>query len=142
MDDALQFSFLEIHQWRESAPTRRRTSAEIPGDEKELDQKSGMENLQIRWRWLDRVYAIPAFPTFDWAYKNIHFGHGDHRQLDVLINGFVMVEGDLGAIASWVLIGRRFLRFAVTVGRAATFGASEHKILFAGGAPTPDKCSE
>jgi hypothetical protein len=101
-----------------------------------------MENLQIRWRWLDRVYAMPAFPSFDWAYKNIHFGQCDHRQLDVLINGFVMVEGDLVAVASRVLFGRRFVRFAVTVRRAATFGASKHKILFAGDAPTPDKCSE
>jgi hypothetical protein len=134
--------FVKFINGGESAYTRRRTSAEIPGDEQELDQKSGMENLQIRWSWLDRVYAMPAFPSFDWLYKNIHFGHCDNRKLDVLINGFVMVEGDLGAIASRVLFGRRFFRFAVTVRRAAILGAPEHKILFAGDAPTPDKCSE
>jgi hypothetical protein len=33
-------------------------------------------------------------------------------------------------------------RFTVTVGRAAAFGISEHKILFARDAPTPDKSSE
>ena len=98
--------------------------------------------MQIRWRWLDRVYAMPAFPSFDWPYKNIHFGHCDHRQLDVLINGFVMIEGDLGALASRVVLGRRLFRFTVTVGRAAAFSTSEHKILFARDAPTPDKSSE
>ena len=101
-----------------------------------------MENLQIRWRWLDRVYAMPAFPSFDWPYKNIHFGHCYHRQLDVLINGFVMIEGDLGALASGVLLGGRLFRFAVTVRRAAAFGTSEHKILFARDAPTPNEGSE
>jgi hypothetical protein len=101
-----------------------------------------MENLQIRRRWLDRFYAMPGFHALDYARKNIHLGNHDKRQLDVVINQFVMIEGDLGALASRVLLSRRLFRFAVTVRRAAAFRTSEHKILLARDAPTPDKGRE
>jgi len=101
-----------------------------------------MENLQIRGRWLDQSYTMPGFPAFDSGWKSIHLGRRDNRQLDVVINHFVMTEGDLGALASGVLLGGRLFRFAVTVRRAAAFGTSEHKILFARDAPTPNKGSD
>ncbi len=101
-----------------------------------------MENLQIRGRWLERFYTMPGFQAFDCARKNIHLVRRDNRQLDMVIDHFVMIEGDLGTLASGVLLGGRLFRFAVTVRRAAAFGASEHKILFAGDAPTPHKGRE
>jgi hypothetical protein len=101
-----------------------------------------MENLQIRGRWLDQFYTMPGFPAFDGGWKSIHLGRRDNRQLDVVINHFVMIEGDLGALASGVLLGGWLFRFAVTVRRAATLRTSEHKILFARDASTPDKGSE
>ena len=69
-----------------------------------------MENLQIWWRWLDRFYVMPAFQAFDCAWKQIHLGHRDIRKLDVVINQFVIIEGDLGALASGVLLRRRLFR--------------------------------
>jgi hypothetical protein len=101
-----------------------------------------MENLQIRGRWLDRFYTMPGFQAFDGGWKSIHLGYRDNRQLDVVIDHFVMIEGDLVTLASGVLLGGRVFRFAVTDRRAAALGTSEHKILFAGDAPTPNKGSE
>jgi hypothetical protein len=118
------------------------TSAATLGDERELDQKSGVEYLQIRRRWLDRANTVPALQALDGAGRNIHFDRSDDRQLDVVIYRFVMVEGDLGAFASGILLGRRFFRFAMAVRRAAALRPSEHKILFAGDAPTPDQRRE
>ena len=73
---------------------------------------------------------------------NIHFDRRNKRQIDVVINRFVMIEGDLGAFASGILLGRRLFRFAVAVRRATAFRPAEHKILFAGDAPAPDKGRE
>src|SRR5260370_27782812 len=49
-----------------------------------------------------------------------------------------MVECDLFALAVRAL-WRRYFCFAVAVRRAATFGSSKHKVLFARDAAAPDK---
>jgi len=88
-----------------------------------------MEDLQIRWRRLDEANELPAFHALDSAERNNHFP--DHRQSDLVINRFVMIEGNLSALATGDLLGRRFLRFAVAVRRATTLRARPHEVFVA-----------
>ena len=74
-----------------------------------------MEDLQIRRRRLDQAKSVPAFCTFDCGQRSNYFDGRGKRQIDVVVNCFVVIEGDLSAFASGILLGRRFLRFAVTV---------------------------
>jgi hypothetical protein len=139
----VQFSFFV--RFTKGAGATRRDNARVRntcGDERELDQKSGMEDLQIRRRWFDRVDAVPQFQAFDGAERQVDLDRGQNRQIDVVINRLLMVEGDLVAFAPGLLLGRRLFRFAVTVRRAAALRPSEHKILLARDAPTPDKGGE
>lgn len=101
-----------------------------------------MEYLKIRWRWLDRGDAVPAFYALDCGRKSIHFRQIDDREIDVVIDRFVVVEGNLSARASGILFSWRCFRFAVAIGSAATLLPSEHKVLFAGDAASSDKSDE
>ena len=101
-----------------------------------------MEDLQIRWRWLDQNHAVPVLQALNLRERSRYFNHRDQRQIDRVINRFVVIESDLGAFASGVLPGRRLFRLAVTVWGAAALGSTEHEILLAGDAPAPDKRRE
>ena len=101
-----------------------------------------MEDLQVRWRRFDRADAGPALYALGSGNKNSHFDGRDMRHIDVMINRFVVIEGNLSAFAPSSLLGWRLFRFAVAVRRAAAFRTAKHKILFAGDAPTPNKGSE
>lgn len=97
-----------------------------------------MEDLQIRWRWLNQTNPMPAVYAFDCVNMNNHFELRAMRQIDVVINRFRMVECDMNAFASGVLLARRLLGFAASLGRAAALLTPEHKELFAGDAATPE----
>jgi hypothetical protein len=101
-----------------------------------------VEDLQIRRRRLDQDKSVPEFYTLDSMERNSHFDRYDHRQIDMVINRFVVIEGNLVAFAPRVLLGWRFLRFAVAIRRAAVLRTTEHKILLAGYVATPDKRRE
>ena len=125
-------------QFIKGVGANRRANAPVElANERELDQENRVEYLQIRRRWLRQPDAVPAFYPLDCGRRSVHFRHCDDRQINVLIDRFVMVEGDLRALASGILFGRRCLRFAMAVGRTATLRPSEHEILFAGNAAVP-----
>jgi hypothetical protein len=108
--------------------------------EGKLDQKSGMKDVEIGRRWFNWVRTVPALRSLDRASRQINLNRRGYRQVNLEIDGFLVVEGNLLALALRVLRRRRF-RFAVTVGRAAAFRA-RHEILIARDATTPNKGSE
>lgn len=98
-----------------------------------------MKGLQIRRGRLDTADAVSTCHAFDCELRNNYFGHADDRQIDLMINRLVMIEGNLVALTAGILFGRRLFRFASAVGRAASPSATKHKILFAGDASSPDE---
>ena len=98
--------------------------------------------MQIRRRRLHQAKSAREFYTLDRMERNGHFDRHDHRQIDMVINRLVLIEGNLVAFAPGVLLGWRFLRFAVAIRRAALLRTTEHKVLLAGYAATPDKRRE
>jgi hypothetical protein len=126
-------------QTRIDARTRQRSET---WDERGLNQERGVEDLQIGRRRLDQAKSVPEFSTLNSMERNSYFDRHDHRQIDMVINRFVMIEGNLVAFAPGVLLGWRFLRFAVAIRRATVLRTAEHKILLAGYAATPDKRRE
>jgi hypothetical protein len=104
-----------------------------------------MKYLQVGRRRFKRDDAVRALHARDGAERNIHFdrrGRPVHRQFDVVVNRFVMIEGDFVAFASGSLLSGRGFGFAVAVRRAAPSGSSKHKIPFARDAPAPNMGSE
>jgi len=90
-----------------------------------------MEDLQIRWRRLDQANELPAFHALDSREGNSHFNRRDERQVNVVINRFVVIEGNLIAFATGLLLGRVLFRFAVAVRRATSFRARPHEVFVA-----------
>jgi len=101
-----------------------------------------MQDLQIRRRGFDRIDPEQEFQPLDCAQRQVDLYHCDNRQIDVVIDRFFIVEGDLVAFASGVVFCRRFFRFAVTVWGAAAFRARPHEILVARDAAAPYKSGE
>jgi hypothetical protein len=90
-----------------------------------------MEDLQIRWRRLDQANELPAFHVLDSRGRNSHFDRRDHRQCNVVISRFVVIESNLGAFAPGFLLGWGLLRFAMAVRRATAFRAWPHEVFVA-----------
>jgi hypothetical protein len=74
---------------------------------------------------------VPTFNAFDHGTRNSHLDRRNHRQWDVMINGFVMIESDLGALAPGFLLGWGLFRFAMTVRQTTAFCARPHKVFVA-----------
>ena len=66
---------------------------------------------------------------------------GDHRQIEMEVDGLVMLEGDLVALARRAVF-RGCFPFAMAISRAATMCLTEHKVLFARDAAAPDQGGE
>jgi hypothetical protein len=56
--------------------------------------------LQIGWRRLCLRRAVPVIERFDRGDRRVDPDRGDDRQLNVDINGFLMVEGNLRALST------------------------------------------
>jgi hypothetical protein len=99
-----------------------------------------VEGLQIGRGWLYWIRIAPQCKRLDraqWQRKRVN---GD-RQINVDIDGFLMVESNLLAFAPCVLLCRRVL-LAMAVMRTAAFRARPHEVLFAGNATAPHKSRE
>lgn len=95
-----------------------------------------MEDLQVRRGWLCNSRVAPNWRSFTTEQQHFKRGESDYRQIDMEINRFLIIEGNLLALAAGLLLAWR-LRLAVPVRRAAGFRALPHKVLFARYASAP-----
>jgi hypothetical protein len=101
-----------------------------------------MKDLQIGRRGIDQFQAMPNFQCFDDAQRPPDLDYRNSRQRDMVIGRPLMLKGDLVAVASGDLLGRRLFRFAVTVSRAAASRPAKHIELLTGDAAASGKCRE
>jgi len=65
-----------------------------------LDQKCGIEDLQIRRGWFDPIRTAPISKWVDRTDREINWDRGDCRQPYVEFDRFLMVERNLFAFAT------------------------------------------
>jgi hypothetical protein len=92
--------------------------------------------LQVRWGGIDDERILPARQNFHAAERQRDPLHGHHRQIEMKVNPFLMLESDLFAVTSTAVLVVCF-RFAMPVRITAAVRRPEREVLLARYAAAP-----
>src|SRR5947209_7267463 len=125
MDVCILFSV----SMRSVAVDARVDARPLEGKDGRLDAEAGLENDDVGGRLLYCAAIVAVFWSVNGAERKDDCPViGDRRHIDVGVDGSIVVEGDLIAVARGVLLNRCRLCFAASIGGAATLESGEHEV--------------